>query len=90
MTVIMTSRQFNQGSSTVLRVAESEPVYVTKRGKISHVVMSYEQFQQLSPQQKKNAWEFFNGAEDVADIPDEVFEIKRDIESWGIEEGLFD
>lgn len=90
MTVIMTSRQFNQGSSNVLKVAEKEPVYVTKRGKISHVVMSYEQYQQVSPSTKQSAWDFFKTPHPVADIPDEVFEIQRDVESWGIKEDLFD
>lgn len=83
---IITSREFNQGSSKVLKVAETEPVYITKRGKITNVVLSYEQFQQyqaVEPQEKRmTAAEYFKGLHDAGDLPDELFEFKRDDKDW--------
>lgn len=90
MSVIVTARQFNQGSSNVLRVAEKEPVYVTKRGEISHVVMSYEQYLQYKPKQSKTFEEIFSGYHAVAEISDDAFKSPRDVESWGVKEDLFD
>ncbi|OOR99030.1 hypothetical protein B0187_07160 [Haemophilus paracuniculus] len=93
---IITSREFNQGSSKVLKVAETEPVYITKRGKITNVVLSYEQFQQYQapePQTKEMSFaEYFSGRNHPAsDLPDEVFEIKRDDKDWNLRyEELFD
>lgn len=93
MTIIMTSREFNQGSSSALKVAETEPVYVTKRGKITNVILSYEQYQQLIPQEKEPTFaELFSGYHPAADILDEAIEEitnpKRDVESWGIREAF--
>lgn len=93
MTIIMTSREFNQGSSSALKVAETEPVYVTKRGKITNVILSYEQYQKLMPQEKElNAAEYFAAVTtpEIASLPDEIFDEicnpKRDVESWGVRE----
>jgi prevent-host-death family protein len=44
----MTSRDFNQDTSRAKRVAESEPVYITDRGRPAHVLISAEQFEKLS------------------------------------------
>jgi prevent-host-death family protein len=42
-----TSRQFNQDVSQAKRVARHEPVFVTDRGKPTHVLMSIEAYRQL-------------------------------------------
>jgi prevent-host-death family protein len=42
-----TSRQFNQDVSQAKRVALHEPVFVTDRGKPTHVLMSIEAYRQL-------------------------------------------
>ena len=40
----MTSRDFNQNSSAAKRAALDGPVFITDRGQISHVLLSYEDY----------------------------------------------
>lgn len=42
-----TSREFNQDVSQAKRVAVQEPVFVTDRGKPTHVLLSIEAYRQL-------------------------------------------
>jgi len=44
----MSSRDFNQKSSTAKRVALEGPVFITDRGQISHVLLSYEAYKALN------------------------------------------
>ena len=43
----MTSRDFNQNSSAAKRAALDGPVFITDRGQISHVLLSYEDYSSL-------------------------------------------
>lgn len=43
-----TSREFNQDVSQAKRAARLEPVFVTDRGRATHVLMSIEAFRRLS------------------------------------------
>ncbi len=45
MAITITSREFNQNASKVLKMAEKEPVFITKWGKIVNVVSSYMDYQ---------------------------------------------
>ena len=45
---VLSSRDFNQDVSQAKRVARLEPVFVTDRGKPTHVLMSIEAFRQLT------------------------------------------
>lgn len=47
---VVTSREFNQNVSDAKRAARMEPVFVTDRGRPTHVLMSIEAFRQLSGQ----------------------------------------
>jgi prevent-host-death family protein len=47
---MITSRDFNQDVSQAKRAARLEPVFVTDRGKPSHVLMSIDAFRQLTGQ----------------------------------------
>ena len=47
---VVTSREFNQDVSSAKRFARSEPVFVTDRGKPTHVLISVEAFRQLTGQ----------------------------------------
>ena len=47
---VFSSRDFNQDVSSAKRVARFEPVFVTDRGKPTHVLMSIEAFRQLAGQ----------------------------------------
>lgn len=46
MTTTVTSKEFNQNSSSVQRRAERETVIVTKHGKPNLVILSYDDYQQ--------------------------------------------
>lgn len=45
---VVTSREFNQDVSGAKRAARMEPVFVTDRGRPTHVLMSIEVFRQMS------------------------------------------
>lgn len=53
----LSSREFNQDVGRAKRAAQSEPVFVTDRGKPTHVLMSFETFLQLT-----------GGAETILDL----------------------
>jgi prevent-host-death family protein len=44
----LTSRAFNQDASGAKRAAASGPVFITDRGRPAHVLMTIEDYQQLS------------------------------------------
>lgn len=45
---VVTAREFNQDISGAKRVALAEPVFVTDRGRPTHVLLSMAAFRQLS------------------------------------------
>jgi prevent-host-death family protein len=45
---IVTAREFNQDISKAKRFAATEPVFVTDRGRPTHVLLSMAQYRQLS------------------------------------------
>jgi PHD/YefM family antitoxin component YafN of YafNO toxin-antitoxin module len=47
---VISSRDFNQDVSQAKRAARIEPVFVTDRGKTTHVLMSIEAYRKLSGQ----------------------------------------
>lgn len=47
---VITSRDFNQDVSQAKRAARIEPVFVTDRGKTTHVLMSMEAYRKLTGQ----------------------------------------
>lgn len=47
---VIGSREFNQDVTGAKRLARTEPVFVTDRGRPTHVLMSVESFRQLSGQ----------------------------------------
>lgn len=48
MTTTMTSREFNQDTGGAKRAAHDGPVYITDRGRPSHVLMTFEDFTRLA------------------------------------------
>jgi prevent-host-death family protein len=46
----LSSREFNQDVSQAKRAARVEPVFITDRGRPTHVLMSFETFRQLTGQ----------------------------------------
>jgi prevent-host-death family protein len=47
-----TSREFNQDVSRAKRAAKKGPVFVTDRGKPSHVLLSIEEYRKLNGKEK--------------------------------------
>jgi len=45
---VFSSREFNQDVSAAKRVARHDPVFITDRGRPTHVLMSIDAFRQLS------------------------------------------
>ena len=43
----ISSREFNQGTGMAKRAARNGPVYITDRGRPSHVLLSYDHYQEL-------------------------------------------
>ena len=51
----LTSREFNQGASQAKRAANNGPVFITDRGRPAHVLMCFEDYQQLTKQRRNIA-----------------------------------
>ena len=75
MAITVTSREFNQRASQILKLSETQPVFITKWGKIVSVLSSYTDY--VSPQQKgKTLAETYSQSHDAADIDD--FDLELD------------
>ena len=48
----ISSREFNQDTGRAKKAAEKGPVFITDRGRPSHVLLSIEQYEALSSQHK--------------------------------------
>ena len=48
----LSSREFNQGTSEAKRATRHGPVFITDRGQPAHVLLSFEQYQQLTMQRR--------------------------------------
>ena len=51
----ISSREFNQGASEAKRAANKGPVFITDRGRPAHVLMRFEDYQQLTKQRRNIA-----------------------------------
>lgn len=51
----LSSREFNQGASEAKRAANNGPVFITDRGRPAHVLMRFEDYQQLTRQRRNIA-----------------------------------
>lgn len=74
---VVTSRAFNQDVSLAKRLARVEPVFVTDRGRPTHVLLSYDSFRQLAGERETLA-DLLAMAEPVAAEPD-----WRAVSRWG-------
>jgi prevent-host-death family protein len=72
---VVSSRDFNQDVSNAKRAARIEPVFITDRGKPTHVLMSIENFRHLTGQTESMV--------DLLAMPDAVeAEPARSTETW--------
>jgi prevent-host-death family protein len=64
------SREFNQDVSAAKRVARAEPLFVTDRGRPTHVLMSIEDYRRLSGETESIvdllAWPGPDGVESIS------------------------
>ena len=51
----LTSREFNQGTSEAKRAANKGPVFITDRGRPAHVLLRFEDYQQLTRRRRNIA-----------------------------------
>ena len=73
---LVSSRDFNQHVSAAKRAARLEPVFITDRGKPTHVLMSIEAFRQFAGQRETLV--------DLLAMPDPVEVDTLDMEgAWG-------
>lgn len=77
MAITMTSREFNQHASKVLKMAEKEPVFITKWGKIVSVVSSYVDYQQKNAETLASAFSEPHSVADIDDFDEILTEIRR-------------
>lgn len=63
----MTSRQFNQDTTSAKRAAEAGPVFITDRGRPSHVLLTYRDYERLASRQPSIV-ELLAGPTGVGDI----------------------
>lgn len=47
MATRMSSREFNQDTSGAKKAAERGPVYITDRGRLAHVLLTFDAYEQL-------------------------------------------
>ncbi|MFC2393480.1 MAG: type II toxin-antitoxin system Phd/YefM family antitoxin, partial [Rothia aeria] len=55
MTTTVSAREFNQNASAALRLAAEEPVFITKRGTPTNVILSIEDYQRLTQPQPRRS-----------------------------------
>lgn len=51
----LSSREFNQDTSRAKRAAKRGPVFITDRGRLSHVLLTAEEYQRITGEQKSIA-----------------------------------
>jgi len=51
----LTSREFNQDSGRAKKAAEDGPVFITHRGRPSHVLLSFDEYRRLAGSRRKIA-----------------------------------
>jgi prevent-host-death family protein len=82
----MTSREFNQDTAKAKRAAQKGPVFITDRGRSSHVLLTKEEYDRLERKPQEPKRKFISAAEalahpESAHIDFEITEFKR---SWGL------
>jgi prevent-host-death family protein len=70
----MTSREFNQDTGGAKKAAQDGPVFITVRGKPTHVLMTFDDYKKLADD-GKTILDLLSATPGVGDID---FEIKKD------------
>lgn len=82
----MTSREFNQDTARAKREAVQAPVFITDRGKPTHVLLTVEAYERLAKPKKTIAELFYHPGADEVDLPlpERRIEPVREID-WGFD-----
>lgn len=82
----MTSREFNQDTARAKREAEHEPVFITDRGRPTHVLLTVEAFERMGHRPMSVAEAFYWPGADEVDLPlpERKIEPVREID-WGLD-----
>ncbi|MDE0121973.1 MAG: type II toxin-antitoxin system Phd/YefM family antitoxin [bacterium] len=67
----ITSREFTQSTGAAKRAARNGPVYITDRGRPSHVLLSYEHYREMADS-KPSIVDLLSATPGVGDIDFEV------------------
>ena len=65
-TTRMSSREFNQDTSGAKKAAEHGPVYITDRGRLAHVLLTFDAYEELVGPQR--ALDLLGEPSGVADV----------------------
>lgn len=72
----MTAREFNQSVARAQRIAEDQPVLITKRGEPAYVLLTIEEYDRLRPaetvEKPRSFWDIVQPLPEGAD-PDDLF-----------------
>ncbi len=81
----LTSREFNQDTARAKREAAKGPVFITDRGKTTHVLLSVEEFKRINTRKQTVAEAFYWPGAGDADLesvlPERRVEPEREI-NW--------
>lgn len=64
---VLSSREFNQDTARAKRAAKNGPVFITDRGKPSHVLLSIEEYERLERPREESKKPFRSLADAIAD-----------------------
>ena len=65
MSYTMSSREFNQHTNRAQKEADKAPVFITNRGRLAHVLLSYADYQKLAGA-RQSALEVLTAAPELA------------------------
>lgn len=72
---IISSKEFNQRASAILKLSETEPVYITKWGKIVSILTNYQHYQaQIQPKTLASAFAQTQITQSVSEAVEQQFE----------------
>ena len=84
MDTTLTAREFNQDTGRAKRAAEDGPVFITHRGRPTHVLLTVEEYERLKGPRKTLAEVLYypGAAEAELPLPERTVEPVREID-WG-------
>jgi prevent-host-death family protein len=81
MTATLTAREFNQDTARAKRAAAEGPVFVTDRGRPTHVLLTVEAYERLTGPKQNIVEALYDPASALIDLPlpERSTELPRDV-----------